>query len=141
MSIYCKYIAPLTTQPFHVGKYKSLPAIVSNDCKKFGIFNGLDGEMVCAACKELRAMKGSKDPATLMKRWAVVLNHCKERQLKDFLIDSDFSDAKKFAKNTKQQLTPAGMDLKNEAQGQVGYERYMTSFCKRLLPQSFKTIG
>ena len=68
VSIYCKYIAPLTTQPFHVGKYKSLPAIVSNDCTKFGIFNGLDGGMVCATCKELRTMKGPKDPATLMKR-------------------------------------------------------------------------
>ena len=141
MSIYCKYIAPLTTQPFHVGKYKSLPAIVSNDCTKFGIFNGLDGGMVCAAYKELLTMKGSKDPATSMKRWDVVLNCCKERQLKDILTDSDFSDAKKFAKNTKQQLTPAGMDLKNEAQGQVGYGRYMASFCKRLPPQSFKTMG
>jgi hypothetical protein len=55
---------------------------------------------VCATCKLLRTMKGSKDPATLMKWWAVVLTRCKERQLKDFLTDSDFSDARKFAKNT-----------------------------------------
>ena len=62
-----------------LAKYKILPAIVSNDCTKFGIFNGLDGGMVCAACKELRAMKGSNDPAMLMNRWAAVLNCYKER--------------------------------------------------------------
>ena len=58
-----------------------------------------------------------------------------------FFTDSDFSDAKMFAKNTNQQLNPARMELKTEAQDQVGYGRYMASFCKQLLPQSFKIIG
>ena len=47
VSIYSKYIAPLTTPPFNVGKYQRLPAIVSKECTQFGVFNGLDGGMVC----------------------------------------------------------------------------------------------
>ena len=56
----------------------------SLDLNNFGIFNGWDSGIVCMACKELRKMKGNKNPATLMKRWAAVFNCCKERQLKDF---------------------------------------------------------
>ena len=141
VSIYSKYIAPLTTHPFNVGKYQRLPAIVSKECTKSGVFNGLDGGMMCGSCKKLRATKGSNNPATLMNKWAPVLHRCEERKLRDVLTDSDLNDAKKFTKNANQQLTTAGMELKTEAQGQVAYGSYMAYFCKRLPPQSFKTIG
>ena len=95
---------------------------------------------MCVLCKKLRAMKGSKNPANLMNKWAPVLHRCEERKLRGVLTDSDWSDAKKFTKNAKQQLTPAGMELKTLAQGQVAYGSYMASFCKRLPPQPFKTI-
>ena len=74
-------------------------------------------------------------------KWAPVLNRCEERKLRDVLTDSDLSEAKKLTKNANHQLTPAGMELKTEAQGQVTYVSYMASFCKRLPPQSFKIIG
>ena len=141
VSIYCKYIAPKTTQTFYVGKYKGLPAIVSKDSTTFGIFNVLDGGMVCATCKKLLLEKGSSDPATVKNRWAPPLNRCEERWLKDVLTDYDLSDANIFAKSAKQQLTLVGMELKTEAQGQVEYGKYMASICKRLPPQLFKTIG
>ena len=135
MYIYYKYIATLNTQPFNVGKYQRLPAIVSKECKKFGVFNGLDGGMVCGSYKKLRAMKGSNDPATLMNKWAPVLHRCEDMKLRDVLTDSDLSDAKKFTKNANQHLNPAGMELKTEAQGQVTYRSYMAYFGKRLPPQ------
>jgi hypothetical protein len=141
VSIYCKYITPKTSQPFYVGKYKGMPAIVSKDCTTFGVLNGLDGGMICLTCKNLRLEKGSGDPATVMNRWAPTLNRCEERRHKDVYTDTDLIDAKRFAKSSEQQLTPAGMDLKIEAQGQVDYGRYMASICNQLPPQSFKTIG
>ena len=97
--------------------------------------------MVCGSCKKLCTMKGSNNPATLMNKWTPVLHRCEERKLRDVLTDSDLSDANFFTKNENQQLTPAGMELKTEAQGQIVYGSYMAYFCKRIPPQSFKTIG
>ena len=111
--------------------------IVSSDCAKFGIFNGLNTSMMRATCNELRVMKSSNNLAVMMSRWDDILNRCGERQLKDVLKHFDFSDAFFFAKSTTQNLTPSGMELKTEAQGQIERGRHITFFCKWIPPQSF----
>ena len=138
--LYSYYLAN-TSGSFRQGSYGGVPSIVSTGCTGIGVFPGTDGGRVCDGCKALRAARGSRNPSVKLDKWGKTLSRCIERRDKNVLTSSDLDDAARFLKTSDSLLSPAGLDLKEEARGQLEYARWMAKLDPQLKDKKYKKIG
>jgi len=134
-------MAPLNTQLFVHGSYGGVSAIISAECTGYGVFTGLDGGKVCLFCKKLRAARGSRSPGVALNLWNASLSRCLERREKDVLTSLDINEAECFSSINDRLLSPEGIELKQEAIGQVVYGKFMLTLSKDLPHKTYRTIG
>ena len=135
-----KYVALLDSQLLRFGSFGGLFSVISTECTGYGVFNGLDGGKVCQFCKGLRKEQGSRNPSKPLNGWFSSLSRCIERKQKEVLTKLDIEEAEKFGRIPNQQLTPDGMELKEEALAQVVYGKFMLKLTEDLPFKTFKSI-
>ena len=141
MAFYDFYMEPLSSSRFTIGSYATLPSIISKDCTKEGLFQGLDGGKVCANCRDLRVVKGSPNPAYSMAIWSKAISLCIERRHKETLTQNDLEDAEHFIVQKKVMLKPPAEELLLESRAQIEYFKYMSKLHKRLPNKTYKCVG
>ena len=141
MALYDYYIAPLSSSRFTIGSYATLLSIISKDCTKEGLFQGLDGGKVCANCRDLRVVKGSSNPAYSLAIWSKAISRCIERRHKETLTQNDLEDAEHFIVQKKVMLKLPAEELLVESRAQIEYFKYMSKLNKRLPNKTYKCIG
>ena len=139
--MFAEFIAPLPSQPIEVREYAGFPAIVLSECTGNLEINGLDGEMVCNKCNELRSRRGSANPSIQLNHWYAPLSRAVERSAKPQLTPIDYLDARNFAKVASNQLSPDGQALKDEAKAQSEYCAYMANLTKSIPVKVYKPIA
>ena len=134
-------MAPLNTQLFVHGSYGGVSAIISAECTGYGVFTGLDGGKICLFCKKLRAARGSRSPCVALNLWNASLSRCLERREKDVLTSLDINEAECFSSINDRLLSPEGIELKQEAIGQVVYGKFMLTLSNDLPHKTYRSIG
>ena len=138
---YALFVARTDTMRFRVGSYGGLPSIVHIDCTGEGWFDGLDGGKVCKHCLDLRRARGSSNPSKSLATWYQSTTRCVERRQKEVLTALDIQDARRFMANSDKRLSPAGLELKQEAVALVEYASYTAKLARHMPEQTFKLIG
>lgn len=138
--LFSTYLAN-TSEKFRQGSYGGVPSIVSTECTGTGVFVGTDGGRVCRFCKDLRAARGSRNPSVTIDKWGKTLSRCIERRDKNVLTSTDLDDAAKFLKTRDSHLSPAGLQLKDEARAQLDYAKHMAELDRKLTGTKYQKIG
>lgn len=113
-------------------KRGGLPLLVSKECNGIGIIQGLDGGLVCAACKNLREKRGNSNPGMWLNKWQIELNRCLERRTRDELTPCDINDARKFTHHdAAKRFNHLGMELYREALAQAKYADDLKSLLRK----------
>jgi hypothetical protein len=130
--LYAKYIAPPDMAAYKIGSYNGMPAIKSANCTGVGKLHGKDGGLVCARCKDVRALRGSSNPIKAINKSYFVLSKAIERRNKGELTKADFKEASNFNQTPIVTLNLEGRALKNEASAQIQYFKSMERLNKNL---------
>ena len=132
VALYDFYVSPLSSSQFTIGSYATLPSIISKDCTKEGVSQGLDGGKLCTNCRDLREAKGSTNPAYSLTNWSKAITHCIKRRHKETLIQNDLEYAEHFIVSRKVMLKPPAKEMLHEAKAQIEYFKYVSKLNKRL---------